>query len=81
MEQEVNDITLDETKRAISWLKIWNSGSNGIPAELKKYDGTELYKITYELCKPICNEEKLTYSTPAELSVLIIIINFSTENV
>lgn len=60
MEQEVNDITLDETIRAINQLKNWKApGSDWILAELIKYGSLELHKMIYELCKCIWNEEKL----------------------
>jgi len=57
-EQEVKDISLDETLRAINRLKNWKAaGSDGIPAELIKYGGLELHKTIYELCSRIWNEE------------------------
>jgi hypothetical protein len=70
VEQQVNDITLDETIRAIKRLKNWKApGSDGIPAELIKYGGIELHKTIYELCKRIWNEEKL----PEEWNKAIVI--------
>ncbi|KAL4084171.1 hypothetical protein QTP88_028004 [Uroleucon formosanum] len=57
-EQEVKDISLDETLRAINRLKNWKTpGSDGIPAELIKYGGLELHKTIHELCSCIWNEE------------------------
>lgn len=57
-EQEVKDISLDETLSAINRLKNWKApGSDGIPAELIKYGSLELHKTIYELCSRIWNEE------------------------
>lgn len=48
--QEVNDKPLDKTKIFINWLMNGKaSESNGIPADLIKYGGAELYEMIYEL--------------------------------
>lgn len=69
-EQEVKDISLDETLRAINRLKNWKApGADGIPAKLIKYGGLELHKTIYELCSRIWNEEIL----PEEWNKAIVI--------
>jgi len=56
----VEDICIEETKRAINCLKEWKSpGSDGIPAELIKYGSEEIHKTIHEICNEVWETEVL----------------------
>ncbi|VVC36479.1 Reverse transcriptase domain [Cinara cedri] len=59
-EQEVNDVSKQEVKKAINSLKNWKApGTDGIPAELIKYGGEALHQAIYDLCQKLWNDEEL----------------------
>lgn len=60
VEQEVNDVSMQEVKKAINSLKNWKAPeTDRITAELIKYGGEALHQAIYELCQKIWNDLEL----------------------
>lgn len=58
-EQGVNDVSMQEVKKAINSLKNWKAhGTDEKPAKLIKYGGEALHQAISELCQNIWNDEE-----------------------
>ena len=59
-ETMINELTEEETYKAIVNLKNWKSpGSDGIPGELIKYGGKEMHYFMFRICQKIWKDEHL----------------------
>ncbi|KAL4126110.1 hypothetical protein QTP88_010339 [Uroleucon formosanum] len=66
----INELTEEETYKAIGNLKNWKSpGSDGIPGELIKYGGKEMHYFMFRICQKIWKGEHLP--TPWNEAVII----------
>lgn len=59
----LNEITQDETYKAIASLKTWKAlGLENIPPELIKYEGKQLYYAMFKTCQKTWREERVPTS-------------------
>lgn len=56
VEQEVSDISIQKSKKAINSLKNWKAPYiDGIPVELIKYGEEVVHQAIYEICQKMKN--------------------------
>ena len=62
-EPMLNEITQEETDKAITSLKNWKApGSDSIPSELIKYGGKQLHYALFKICQKIWRDEHMPTS-------------------
>lgn len=68
----VEDLCIEETKRAINSLKDWKSlGSYGIPAKLIKYGEDEIHKTNHKIYSEVWETEVLPNDWKKAIKILL----------